>query len=227
MKREYSPGDDIMTRSSVKSTMKKHVKDYLSLYIFVSVILLFGVVFGAVIVNSMNVSQKQDILSFITHFFGQVNNGDYISGNEVFLSSYSTHLKFLALIWILGISIIGLPIILILLFMKGLVVGFTVGFLVNQLGWHGILLAFSSVFPQNVIVLPLYILLTVLAVQLSIRMLRKQFIKNDNEPIMKQLVSYSIVFGLVAVCLSIASIIEAYGSTYFLKAISEIIVSKN
>ncbi|MES9684144.1 stage II sporulation protein M, partial [Gottfriedia acidiceleris] len=72
-----------------------------------------------------------------------------------------------------------------------------------------------------------YILLTVLAVQLSIRMIRKQFIKNDNEPIMKQLVSYSIVFGVIAVCLSIASIIEAYGSTYFLKAISEIIVSKN
>ncbi|WP_235821395.1 stage II sporulation protein M [Gottfriedia solisilvae] len=227
MNRDYDAGVDGMTRSSVQLTMKNHVKDYMPLYIFVSVILLFGVVFGAVIVNSMNVSQKQDILSFITQFFGQVNNDGYINGNEVFLSSYSTHLKFLALIWILGISIIGLPIILILLFMKGLVVGFTVGFLVNQLGWHGILLAFSSVFPQNVIVLPLYILLTVLAVQLSIRMIRKQFMKNDNEAIMKQLVSYSIVFCLVAICLSIASVIEAYGSSYFLKAISEIIVSKN
>jgi stage II sporulation protein M len=58
-------------------------------------------------------------------------------------------------------------------------------------------------------------------------MIRKQFIKNDNEPIMKQLVSYSIVFCGVAICLSIASLIEAYGSSYFLKAISHIIVSKN
>ncbi len=32
---------------------------------------------------------------------------------------------------------IGLPIIFVLLFMKGVIVGFTVGFLVNQMGAQG------------------------------------------------------------------------------------------
>jgi stage II sporulation protein M len=219
--------DDDMVKNGIIATFKYHLKEYANLYIFVSVILLFGVVFGAIIVNSMNVSQKQDVLTFLTQFFGQVHNEGFVNGKDVFVTSYSTHLKFIALIWILGISVIGLPLIIILLFLKGLVIGFTVGFFVNQLGWHGMLLAFTTVFPQNIIVLPFYVLITVLAIQLSIRMIQKQFLKNDREPIIKHLISYTMIFTVAAMSLSIASLIEAYGSTYFLKVIGDLIIKKN
>ena len=46
----------------------------------------------------------------------------------MFRESYFSQLKYIGFIWILGISIIGLPLIFILLFAKGVVVGFTVGF---------------------------------------------------------------------------------------------------
>ena len=72
--------------------------------------------------------------------------------------------KFIGLMGSWDISIIGLPIILNLLFMKGMVVGFTVGFLVNQMGWNGFILSFVSVLPQNFIIIPIFIVTVTLAV---------------------------------------------------------------
>ena len=55
-------------------------------------------------------------------------------------------------------------VILILLFIKGMVVGFTVGFLVSQMGWQGFMLAFVSILPQNLIIIPVFIIMAALSV---------------------------------------------------------------
>ena len=104
-----------------------HIQENSSLYIFNAVLLLMGVIFGAILVNSLQINQKQD-LSFIYNVFGQVSKGEFAIAGEMFRESYFSQLKYIGFIWILGISIIGLPLIFILLFVKGVVVGFTVGF---------------------------------------------------------------------------------------------------
>ncbi|WP_279401536.1 stage II sporulation protein M [Piscibacillus salipiscarius] len=48
---------------------------------------------------------------------------------------------------------------MVLLFLKGIVIGFTVGFLVNQLSWKGFLLSITSVAPQNLLIVPAYLLI--------------------------------------------------------------------
>ena len=64
------------------------------------------------------------------------------------------HLKWIGLIWILGLSVIGLPGILILDFLKGVLIGFTVGYLVGQYSWKGLLFALVSIAPQNLFIIP-------------------------------------------------------------------------
>ena len=76
--------------------------------------------------------------------------------------------------------------------MKGMVVGFTVGFLVNQMGWSGFLLSFVSVLPQNFIIIPVFIITTTLAVNISLKMVRRQFMKKISEPILPVLGRYLI-----------------------------------
>ena len=75
----------------------------------------------------------------------------------MFSKVFFHNIKYMGVIWILGISIIGLPVMLILLFLKGMVIGFTVGFLVNQMGWSGFLLSFVSVLPQNIFIIPVFL----------------------------------------------------------------------
>ena len=75
--------------------------------------------------------------------------------------------------WILGISIIGLPVIFIMVFLKGIVVGFTVGFLVNQMGINGFFLSFVSVLPQNILLIPAYLIMGTCAIAFSMRLIRQ------------------------------------------------------
>ena len=121
----------------------------------------------------------------------------------------------------MGISIIGLPVILIVLFMKGLVVGFTVGFLVNQMGWNGFLLSFVSVLPQNFIIIPVFIVTATLAVSISLKMIRRQFMKKISEPILPLLGKYALVFVVAGLFLVIAALFEAYISPSLMKTVIE------
>lgn len=178
-----------------------------------------GVIFGAIVVNSMSFTQKEDLYYYLSQFFGQVSGGKVAEDNDLFLQSFFHNSKFIGLMWVLGISIIGLPIILILLFVKGMVVGFTVGFLVSQMGWKGFMLALASILPQNLIIIPIFIMMAALSVIFSMRMIKKQFMKKYAQPIMPFFKGY--IFSLIAavILISVASGIEAYLSPWFMKTI--------
>ena len=116
-----------MWRKTWQDRVMSHIQENSSLYIFNAVLLLMGVIFGAILVNSLQLNQNK-IYHFICNVFGQVSKGEFAIAGEMFRESYFSQLKYIGFIWILGISIIGLPLIFILLFAKGVVVGFTVGF---------------------------------------------------------------------------------------------------
>jgi stage II sporulation protein M len=120
---------------------------------------------------------------------------------------------------VLGISIIGLPVILIILFMKGMAVGFTVGFLVNQMGWDGFLLSFVSILPQNLLIIPLFIIMAALSVTFSLKMIRNQFMKKVNQPVLPQFFRYLFSFAIAVVFVAAAAGIEAIISPALLKTV--------
>lgn len=192
-------------------------REHSSIFLFIVVLFFMGVIFGAIVVNSMSFTQKEDLFYYLSQFFGQVSTENAGENSDLFLQSFLHNSKFIGLIWILGISIIGLPVILILLFVKGMVVGFTVGFLVSQMGWKGFLLAVSSILPQNLIIIPVFIIMAALSVIFSLRMIKKQFMKQYAKPLAPLLKGY--IFALIAavVFISAASIVEAYLSPWLMK----------
>ncbi|HET7578431.1 MAG TPA: stage II sporulation protein M [Bacillales bacterium] len=202
-----------------KKKVQAHLQENSSVYIFTMVLLVMGVIFGAVVVNSLALSEKQDLLMYLKQFFGEMSGGKFASPEAMFHQSFTHYLKYIGFMWILGLSIIGLPIILILLFLKGVVVGFTVGFLVNQMGWHGLLLSFVSVLPQNLILIPAFIVVSTASVSFSLKMIRQQFIRKKTAPILPQFVRYSLLVVGVGVALCIISLFEAYVSPVLMKAI--------
>src|SRR5690625_7607326 len=90
-------------------------------------------------------------------------------------------MRYLLLLCLLGLSVIGLPLVWILLFVKGFVVGFSVGFIVNQLGLKGLLLAALSIAPQNLLIIPIYIIAGSLAMIFSLTLLGKLFTIRSEE----------------------------------------------
>src|SRR5690625_66735 len=112
-----------------KNIFINHLREHITIYTFMVILFITGIIFGAIIVNSMNFIQKQDLFFHLEQFFGQIATQKIMTHSDIFKQSFFYHLKYLLFLFILGISIIGLPLIWILLFLKGLVIGFTVGFI--------------------------------------------------------------------------------------------------
>ncbi|MGJ7919908.1 stage II sporulation protein M [Neobacillus sp. LXY-4] len=208
-----------MKKRLYQNVAANHFREYSSVYIFVIVLFLMGVIFGAVVVNSLSFSQKEDLFYYLSQFFGQLTDGKEASSNDLFKQSLLHNSKYIGLMWLLGISIIGLPVILILLFIKGMVVGFTVGFLVNQMGWDGFFLSFVSILPQNFIIIPVFIIMAVMTITFSLQMIRRQFMKKISNPFMPMLSRYFLTLAAAMVCIFIAAAIEAYLSPSLMKAV--------
>ncbi|MFJ5621199.1 stage II sporulation protein M [Peribacillus loiseleuriae] len=204
-------------KSVVQNAAINHINEHSSLYVFITVLFLMGVIFGAILVNSLSFTQSDDLFYYLSQFFGQVSEAKITADWEMFTQSVSHNVKYIAVMWILGVSVIGLPVILVLLFLKGIVVGFTVGFLVSQMGWGGFLLSFVSILPQNIIIVPVFIIIAVISVSLSTKMIQRILMKQIREPLKPIIMRYIFALTVSVVFLACAGAIEAYVSPSLMK----------
>ncbi|WP_201713385.1 stage II sporulation protein M [Rossellomorea arthrocnemi] len=200
----------------------QHVQAHSSIYLFIITLFLMGIIFGAIVVNSLSFAQKEDLYFYLSKFFSEMEDGSMTSAEELFRQSFLHNVKYLGLMWLLGISIIGLPLIFVLLFMKGVVVGFSVGFLVNQMSWSGFLLSFVSVLPQNIIIIPAFIFIGAISANFSLTLIRKIFMRQTSTMQFQMLpfLSRYVIFMVVAIgIVTVAASIEAYLSPNLMEAV--------
>lgn len=186
------------------------LKDQTPLYVFVSVLFLMGVVFGALMVNALTLEQQQDISRFLGDFFLSINEGGSEFQPMTFWQVAGLHLKWLGLIWLLGLSVIGLPGILVLDFLKGVLIGFTVGYLVGQYTWKGLLFALVSVAPHNLIVIPALLIASVAAVSFSLNIIRSRVLMSRPGQATRPFLSYTGLTLAMAVALLAISSFETW-----------------
>ncbi|WP_141604235.1 stage II sporulation protein M [Terrilactibacillus laevilacticus] len=203
----------------IKRIVMKHVQENLPIYTFVVVLFLMGVIFGAIIVNSLPYESKKDLYTYISRFFTELSKGNVASPQNMLAESFTNYVQYMGFMWILGLSVIGLPIIFILLFLKGIVLGFTVGFLVNQMGFHGFWVSLASVFPQNVFIVPLFIITGAVSISFSLKMFRQLLMKTRKTPLLPQFIRYGLFMVLVCLLLLFVSTYEAYISPVIIRSV--------
>ncbi|MGE5701456.1 MAG: stage II sporulation protein M [Clostridia bacterium] len=192
-------------------SFQAYLKEHQTLYVFTIVLFAMGVVFGAILVNSLSLTQKQELLRFLEYFFANLNQSGLTDPKLYFLQSFAYYLKTVGIMWILGLSIIGLPMILLLLFLKGIVVGFTVGFLVNQMNGQGIWYSIAGVLPQNMLVVPALIMIGVGGISFSIRLIKTRLL-SKRDLILPHFVSYSVLVVAMFCVLTLAALFETFVS---------------
>ncbi|MCM3784080.1 stage II sporulation protein M [Neobacillus mesonae] len=187
------------------SFLKHTFRDQTPLYVFVAVLFLVGVIFGALMVGALTLDQQQDLAGYLDNFFVTIDQGNH--AGATYLDIAFLHLKWVGLIWILGLSVIGLPGILILDFLKGVLIGFTVGYLVGQYSWKGLLLAMVSVAPHNLFIIPVLLICSVAAITFSLHMIKSRFFMQRNRGVRRPLTSYiGLTVAMAGLMLAIASL---------------------
>ena len=200
----------------------KHIQGNVIIYFIAIMFFIIGVSSGAFTVKSLSDTHKQELISYMRGFFNILSNRS-IDEFSVLKQSLSNNLQTSALIWLLGITVIGIPFILLLIAIRGFIIGFTVGFLAEQLGLKGALFSFLTILPQNIIIIPGILTIGVIGIGFSTMILKNRIRRNYNshqESTFKQFILYSTIVLFICFVISIGCLVEAYVTPVFMRLMS-------
>lgn len=178
------------------------------LLLFVTVFFCMGIFFGAVAVKTISVDQADHLGGYLNGFLEKVSSTP-ISEQLFFRQNVLSNLYIMFAIFVLGLTIIGIPLVLVTVFSKGFILGFTVGFLVREKALRGLAFALLSVLPQNLIIIPAVIFGSVTALSFSALLIKRRF-KAHNTAIANQLGIYTAVMVFLSLLTCAGGIIETY-----------------
>lgn len=191
-------------------------RENIHLYLFVGVLFVVGAIFGALLVRALTFEQQQDLAAQLGVYMKSAReHGDWQAGGA-FRDSFFFYGKWLLLIWLLGLSVIGLPLVLALDFLKGVLIGFTVGLLVHELAWKGVWFFLAAVAPQNALVVPALMIVSVSAARFAYFVLRERLFRRKGR-LLPPFLAHTGVAVLMLVMLCLASLYEAYVSPLLLE----------
>lgn len=200
---------------NIKKT-KNNILKQKKLYLFLIGLMVTGLIAGILFWFVISKEDKLLVTKNLTDFFSCIKEGNSINYGASLLNSVVTSLIYVVLIWLLGISIIGLPIILVMMAIKSFIVGFSIVSIISSYGLKGIVGAFVYVFPHQIVFLLLLILLGFYASAFCIKLFKYLFLKqmiNFKEAMRK----YLKILGISCLSVLVISLFETFISTYFIK----------
>lgn len=179
------------------------------LYLIVMVIFGLGILLGSLGVNTLSEEQTIELQRYLQSFLARAAEIDVDRIQMVKGALYDNLLVGLVM-YILGLTIICLPLVLALIFFRGFVLGFTVGFLTAHPDWREFIVILVSMLPQNILFIPALIIGGTASLSFSI-LLVKRF-NNSHIRIGPQFIGYSLIMAGCMVAFALAALAEGYVS---------------
>ena len=132
-------------------------RDWL-LYFGVAAVFVFGLLLGALKVNFLHPAQAEKLYRFVEAFARQVP-GIFPAPGQLLWEAVSAKLAVILLFYLLGLSFLGIPFILALVFFEGFALGFTLALICRCFPWpKGAVLSLCTFLPQHALYLPALLL---------------------------------------------------------------------
>lgn len=200
----------------IREVLLGYLKKNFLVYAIAILVFVLGVTLGAVAVKALTLEQKKELIGYLSQFFSSLDAGTINAKNNLARQAIFSNLKTVAMIWLMGITVIGIPIVLAIVFTKGFVIGFTVGFLAQEMVLKGIIFAVVAVLPHNLIAVPALIVASVAAISFSALLLKKKILKR-NHNLRHCFLGYLFLSIAIALVFILAGIVEAYITPVFMK----------
>ena len=172
-------------------------------------ILILGVISGAIFSNIIDLNDKKLVLDKIQLFISNINTQS-INNIDSFKNSIIINLTYSIIIWILGMTIIGIIINIFLLYLKGFIFGFTLSAFILTYSYKGIILSIIYTLFGQLLNLIVIMILTIYSIMFTYNFI-KQIIKSKyNLNIPKYFKNYSLIFLFTIIISLISSINEAF-----------------
>ena len=101
--------------------------------LFVFFVIVLGIISGTIFLLAINSNDKELVTNQIINFITNVNENN-INNFNAFKNSLVENIIFILIIWIFGMSVIGIIFNIFIMYLKGFVLGFTLSsfFLIYQ-----------------------------------------------------------------------------------------------
>lgn len=203
--------------------LKKELKKENNLIILILAIFIIGLVVGSLFVNFITKDDKTLLINQVETYFSSVKSLDKkVFGINAFTPNLINNELQIFLIFALGLSILGIPVVILIMFFKGFMLGVTLATFILKYQLLGVLPSLLYIFPCFIIYIIIYTLISFFAVSTSLKFL-KAIIKKDNLSFKKFLGKYLLCFLICLVLIIINTLLDAFLTPILLKLFTYII----
>ncbi|WP_454053864.1 stage II sporulation protein M [Clostridium sp. Marseille-Q7071] len=204
-----------MSLRTLSEGINRQLDEDLILYFIAILCLCIGIVLGIYGVKKLTTVEKDSIVNYITVISDSYSIKS-TSYKSIFFQGVKNNIFIIFAYWGLGLTAIGIPIILILNIFKGFTIGFTFSFFISKLSNKGALLSFFGVLPQNFIYVPCIIFASVLGIKYSFSKIKnKVYYKNID--LKSNTLEYSITLLFCGLITFIGILFETFISPFLIK----------
>ena len=188
----------------MKKLLSKYRKNKLLMSLII--ILILTLIAGTLYLSILSSENKELVTNSITTFFTSLNTK--LDTKNILFKTLSNNLLTISLVWLLGFSIIGIPLVLLILIFKSFTTFFTFVSIIYTYKYIGIIKALSYIIPYLLNLFMLFIL-TYYSLNFSIMLFNYLFKKKDynRSLIIKRYLKLLIISILFMV---VTAVIETY-----------------
>lgn len=188
-------------------------------YLTVTIFFVLGLSIGALMVKALDFNQKKELVIYLNRFF-QIMDKENVKGISILYQSLKNNFQTVFFIWLLSITVIGVPVTMFIISFRGFIIGFTAAFFIEGIGWKGVLLTIVAIVPQNIIYIPCLIAIASISLIFSLNVLKRNLTNGPMNQFKNSILNYTVSVFIIYMIMCIGSILEAYLSPALLKAIS-------
>ncbi len=204
----------VRRRTEAKNVIYNHVVNNIREYTIVILIFIIGIVLGVIFVNNSNDTQKNEISLYISNFINSLkDNANTIDKTALLKDTIKNNVLLALLLWFMGCTVVGVPIVYLIVAYRGFAMSYTISSLMATLGGKGIGASIATLLLHNIIFIPAVFALAVSGIRLYKSIMKDKRKENIKLEICRHTI-FSIFFCLILVC---AAFIEVYCSTMFMQ----------
>ena len=146
-------------------------------FIIIFVICIVAFIIGVLLPSILNEENRKIIQTSLNSFFDTIKNNQ-LKTNELLFKTVTSNIIIDLILWLLGISIIGIPIVIILLGYKSLSLGFTISSIISTYKLNGVIKALIYIVP-NIINLFIFFVISYYSISFSLMLFNYLFRKKE------------------------------------------------
>lgn len=176
--------------------------------LFVIFLIILGIISGSIFLVVLNKTDKVLVINQINEFIKNIDSNN-INNLKALKNSLYENGIFLILMWLFGMSIIGIIINVFLTYIRGFIIGFSLSSFFLVYKYKGLLYGLIYFIP-GIINIGITLIIGVYSILFTIYLCKTIFGSNHDLHIKKFLRKYVIILGVCIVLTLISSLLEAY-----------------